>query len=70
MMADLEYRQELKIKYNEIVYQITQKILKGEDYKKLLDSARSINEQLLVLDIQYHYETIMTNILFFYFSSL
>ena len=61
MMADLEYRQELKNKYNELVYQIAQKNINGEDYNELLEKARSINEQLLVLDIQYRYESILAD---------
>ena len=61
MMADLEYRHKLKNKYNELVRQIAQKNLNSEDYKELLEIVRSINEQLLVLDIQYHCNEITSN---------
>lgn len=61
MMADLEYRQELKNKYNELVYQIAQKNINNEDYNELLEQAKSLNEQLLVLDIQYRYESILAD---------
>jgi len=57
-MVDLEYKHKLEGELNEVVYQTAKKIFNGEDYKELLEKARSINEQLLVLGIQYRYEQI------------
>ena len=61
MTADLEYRQELKNKYDELVYQIAKKNINEEDYTELLERARSINEQLLVLDIEIKYNSILSD---------
>ena len=60
IMIDLEYKHKLEGDLNEIVYQIAKKNFKKEDYKELLEKARSINEQLLVLNIQYRYEQILS----------
>ena len=59
IIVDLEHKKKLEIQYDELVCQIAEKNIRGENYSDLLEKVRTINEQLLILDIEISYEKML-----------